>query len=194
VPYCHRARSAVTRSPSPARWIACVAQTHRLRPRPPASPIVFGAHERQNTACVTTPRAAGTCIDRKPIDKVHACFVTVTSSTDGSGLLSQSKARKRTAGSPGWRACTLDPCVHRAAAPTSRHAPAEYVRRPGVYRDDMAARRACGKHERGAGGSSTPASRRPLPVPVPGPFDCKATAHTETRVPLRRTSTRTSTL
>lgn len=174
MPYYHRARSAVTRSPSPARWIACVAQPPRLRPRPrprpPASPIVFGAHERQNTASVTTVRPAGTCIDRKPIDKVHACFVTVTSSTDGSGLLSQSKARKRTAGSPGWRACTLDPCI---AQQHPRHATprAGRVRPPSRC---LSRRHGCTARVRetreGGGGVQHSSLQAAAPGPGPGPF------------------------
>jgi hypothetical protein len=179
----------VTRSPSPARWIACVAQTHRLRPRPrpPASPIVFGAHERQNTACVTTPRAAGTCIDRKPIDKVHACFVTVTSSTDGSGLLSQSKSQE-TYSRLAWPLAGGRARSIRASRSSTHVTPrAGRVRLPSrclSRRYGCTARVRETRESRGG-----PASRRPLPVP--GPFDCKATAHTETRVPLQRTSTST---
>jgi len=81
-------------------------------------PIVFSARVAQSSHRWWLRAPIG--IRSRSIDTGHACFATVASSTAGRGLLSQSKARKRTR-SPGWPRCRArSRSMHRVSAPTRR--------------------------------------------------------------------------
>ena len=111
---------AVTHSPSPARSIACVAQPSR--PRPPASPLfsVPALRSLHTGGVVTYVHRSEFGADRSTRPGHALLRDRYTSSTAGRGLLSQSKARKRTR-SPGWPRCRArSRSMHRVSAPTRR--------------------------------------------------------------------------